>query len=104
MSNLADILQRHLAQKFKGKTVSVPNGANKISERINDLNKQVSQCSCEIVTKDGTFDFDGASMDKINNPFSDNKPMLTSNASLRDCGEPLIWKTLDDSCHLELIL
>jgi hypothetical protein len=74
------------------------NREHRLSKTIDDLNKKVSQCSCEI----NGMEFNGHTIEPIPNPFA-RKTFLESNASIKESNSaPMIWRTMDNSLHLEV--
>jgi len=69
---------------------------------IDRINHLTSQCACEV----NGVDFDPDNVTPMNNPFAKPALKYQSNASLSEkCdGVPLVWRTINNSLHLEVIL
>lgn len=93
--SIAEIIKNRL-HSLDNKFIAVPK-SHGVGTAIDKLNKKVSQCSVEI---DG-ISYDGRTTKPIDNPFFKAKPMLQSNASVNT---PLVWRTVDGSLALTVIL
>lgn len=78
------------------------NPETRLGQKIDKLNRDIQKCSCEVNGQDWDGD-----VNQFHNPFPDKPVTYQSNGSLADLqaqGIPLVWKTFDESLHLELIL
>lgn len=97
VSEIIEINLEHLNANHPGITAR---GRERLAQKIDKINRDIAKCSIEINGQD----YDGETP-QFNNPFPNNKTLHQANGSFSESeGVPLIWRTLDNALHLEVIM
>jgi len=99
--SISEVIEANL-HKLDNRFISV-NNAHRLGDKIAAFNKNISRCSCEV---DGKI-MDGKDIEPMANPFArKNLIKFQCEGSISESlkNSPLTWRTLDNSCVLELTL